>query len=139
MAFQYEKFPIFCYWCGLFNHDEKDCTLWTSSGGTLNTADQQYGAWFRAPVNILQQPQVSNSNTRPNPNPPRAPPCTPPPMPPLHAGEKATATPTSNPTSQPNLLDTSPPTNPTIVTPHTPDKFGSPDRCQSFQHAYHGY
>ncbi|KAK7845980.1 uncharacterized protein At4g02000-like [Quercus suber] len=23
VAFQYEKLPIFCYWCGVLNHDEK--------------------------------------------------------------------------------------------------------------------
>ena len=27
VAFQYEKLPIFCYWCEHLNHDEKDCTL----------------------------------------------------------------------------------------------------------------
>ena len=27
VAFQYEKLPIFCYWCGFLNQDKKDCLL----------------------------------------------------------------------------------------------------------------
>ena len=27
ISFQYERLPVFCYWCGLLNHDEKDCRL----------------------------------------------------------------------------------------------------------------
>lgn len=98
VAFQYEKLPIFCYWCDLLNHDEKDYTLWTSSGGTLHTADQQYGACLRAPINNLQQSQVSNSNFRPKPNLPQAPPRPPHPMPSSHASTVTTATPMTNPT-----------------------------------------
>ena len=48
VSFQYEHLPIFCYWCGLLNHDEKDCTLWIGSGGTLNKDDQQYRPWLCA-------------------------------------------------------------------------------------------
>ena len=48
VSFQYERMPIFCYWCGLLNHDEKDCKLWICSKGTLRKDEQQYGAWLRA-------------------------------------------------------------------------------------------
>ncbi|KAK7816417.1 hypothetical protein CFP56_008579 [Quercus suber] len=66
--------PIFCYWCDVLNHDEKDYALWTNSGGTLNTEDQQYGAWLRAPLYNLQQPQLASKTTMPKPSQPRAPP-----------------------------------------------------------------
>ena len=41
VSFQYERMPIFCYWCGLLNHDEWDCKLWVRSKGTLKKEDQQ--------------------------------------------------------------------------------------------------
>lgn len=31
VSFQYERLPIFCYWCGKLNHDEKDCGIWLRS------------------------------------------------------------------------------------------------------------
>ena len=54
VAFQYEKLPIFSYWCGVLNHDEKDCHLWTDGSATKRTEDQQYSAWLRAPTINLQ-------------------------------------------------------------------------------------
>ncbi|KAL0007875.1 hypothetical protein SO802_009377 [Lithocarpus litseifolius] len=86
--------PIFCYWCGLINHDEKDCKIWTESGCTLNKDEQQYGPWLRTSTTNLQQPQVVKtkstptsappSNHRPTPSPstkPTSPPTTTPPTP----------------------------------------------------------
>ncbi|KAK7855445.1 hypothetical protein CFP56_027770 [Quercus suber] len=35
ISFKYECMPNFCYWCGVTNHDEKDCRMWVSSQGTL--------------------------------------------------------------------------------------------------------
>ncbi|XP_050277735.1 uncharacterized protein At4g02000-like [Quercus robur] len=67
---QYEKMPIFCYWCGLLNHDEKDCKVWLDSNGTSNKDDQQYGPWLRANTTNIQQPQVVNSRTSYTPPPP---------------------------------------------------------------------
>ncbi|XP_050254831.1 uncharacterized protein LOC126700664 [Quercus robur] len=46
VAFQYEKLLIFCYWCSVLNHDEKDCHLWTDGSATVRTEDQQYSAWL---------------------------------------------------------------------------------------------
>lgn len=80
VSFQYKKLPVFCNWCGLLNRDEKDCKLWFDSGGTLNTEDQQYGSWLRAPTNNLHQPQVVTSMAKPNPSTPRGPPRPPRPM-----------------------------------------------------------
>ncbi|KAK7834205.1 hypothetical protein CFP56_024849 [Quercus suber] len=39
ISIQYENMPIFCYWCGLLNHDEKDYKAWLDSDGTLNKDD----------------------------------------------------------------------------------------------------
>ena len=64
---KYERLPIFCYWCGKLNHDEKDCGIWLRSRGTVQAHDQQYGAWLRAKPENLQRPQrvqVDNSNNR---------------------------------------------------------------------------
>ena len=35
ISFKYECMPNFCYWCGVMNHDEKDCRMWVSNQGTL--------------------------------------------------------------------------------------------------------
>lgn len=40
ISLQYERMPIFCYWCGFMNHDEGDCKLWSNSGETLNKDEQ---------------------------------------------------------------------------------------------------
>ena len=40
VSFQYERMPVFRYWCGLMNHDEKDCRLWMDSGKTLTKESQ---------------------------------------------------------------------------------------------------
>ena len=39
-SFQYEHMPIFCYWCGLLKHDERDCKRWVCSKGTLKKEGQ---------------------------------------------------------------------------------------------------
>lgn len=79
ISFQYERMPVFCYWCGLMNHDEKDCRLWTDSGETLTKESQQYGPWLRATtanpqqsqvvLTKTQQPTASPSTHRPTPSP----------------------------------------------------------------------
>ena len=35
ISFKYECMPNFCYWCGVMNHDEKDCRMWVNNQGTL--------------------------------------------------------------------------------------------------------
>ena len=37
--FKYERLPIFCYWCGKLNQDDKDCVLWINSKGSLRKED----------------------------------------------------------------------------------------------------
>ena len=44
VSFHYERLPIFCYWCGKLNHDERDWGVWIRSKGSLQQKDQQYGA-----------------------------------------------------------------------------------------------
>ena len=56
MSFKYEHLPNICYWCGCFDHGDKDCDIWIQSKGTLQVSSQQYGAWLCAP------PTVSNNN-----------------------------------------------------------------------------
>ena len=70
ISIQYEKMPIFCYWRGLLNHDEKDCKTWLDNDSTLNKDDQQYSLWLRANTTNIQQPQVVNSKTSHTPPPP---------------------------------------------------------------------
>ena len=46
VSFKYERLPIFCYWCGIIYHGDKDCKLWLKSRGTLSPHTQQYGPWL---------------------------------------------------------------------------------------------
>ena len=49
VSFKYERLPNICYWCGCFDHGDKDCDIWIQSKGTLQVSSQQFGAWLRAP------------------------------------------------------------------------------------------
>ena len=49
-TFMYERLPNICYWCGSISHDNKDCSLWLRSKGTLKLDDQQFSPWIRAPL-----------------------------------------------------------------------------------------
>ncbi|KAF3952002.1 hypothetical protein CMV_022403 [Castanea mollissima] len=71
ISFQYERMPIFCYWCGVLNHNERDCKLWSDSGETLNKEDQQYGPWLRATMTNVQPSQVVHTKTAKPSAPPR--------------------------------------------------------------------
>ena len=64
VSFRYERLPIFCYWCGKLNHDERDCGVWIFSKGSLQQKDQQYGAWLRASHDRLQRPQRVQVNKK---------------------------------------------------------------------------
>ena len=48
VLFKYERLLNICYWCGQLSHDDKDCTLWLQSNGTLAVEDRQIGPWIRA-------------------------------------------------------------------------------------------
>lgn len=48
VSFKYEWPPNICYWCGRVIHDDKDCSLWLTSKGSLKMEDQQFGHWIRA-------------------------------------------------------------------------------------------
>uniref|UniRef100_A0A7N2MBB4 Zinc knuckle CX2CX4HX4C domain-containing protein n=1 Tax=Quercus lobata TaxID=97700 RepID=A0A7N2MBB4_QUELO len=56
---QYERLPIFCYWCGKLNHDDRDCSLWIQSKESLGLEDRQFGLWLRANTDWLQRPLVA--------------------------------------------------------------------------------
>ena len=49
-AFMYERLQNICYWCGSVSHDDKDCSHWLRSKGTLTVEEQQFGPWIRAPL-----------------------------------------------------------------------------------------
>nr|XP_023915780.1 uncharacterized protein At4g02000-like [Quercus suber] len=115
VAFQYEKLSIFCYWCGLLNHDEKDCTLWFDSGETFCTEEQQYGAWLCAPINTLQQPKMATDKPTPQPKHPSGPPRPPCPTPsPTVAGTSTATKPTA-------------PVTPTVPIPAPPTSMTEPN------------
>ena len=48
ISFKYERLPNICYWCGCFDHDNKNCDLWIQSKGTLTEAQQQFSPNLRA-------------------------------------------------------------------------------------------
>ena len=48
VSFKYERLPNICYRCGQLSHDDKDCTLWLQSNGTLAVEQRQFGPWIRA-------------------------------------------------------------------------------------------
>lgn len=56
--FRYERLPIFCYWCGKVDHNERDCTQWLRSKESLRAEDKKFGAWLRASQDRLQRPQL---------------------------------------------------------------------------------
>ena len=66
ISFQYEHLPVFCYWCGLLNHDEKDCPMWLRSKGSLRKEEQQYGGWMRAMMERFYKSQPITKQGRAN-------------------------------------------------------------------------
>lgn len=56
--FKYERLPIFCYWCGMIDHDERDCLQQARSNVTPGAEEKQYGPWLRATPELLQKPQL---------------------------------------------------------------------------------
>ena len=58
VTFKYERMPIFCYWCGLIDHDEKDCMEGARSKETLGQREKQYGPWLRTSPDHCQKPQL---------------------------------------------------------------------------------
>lgn len=58
VEFCYERIPIFYYWCGLVDHDERDCMRWVSSKDTPRSEERQFGPWLRAELDRLQRPQI---------------------------------------------------------------------------------
>lgn len=38
--FKYERLPIFCYWCGMIDHDKRDCLQQARSNETLGAEEK---------------------------------------------------------------------------------------------------
>lgn len=53
--FRYERLPIFYYWCGIVDHDDKDYLLWIDSKESLEMEEQQFGPWLHADSKRLQR------------------------------------------------------------------------------------
>ena len=49
ISFSYELLPNICYWCGRFTHDDKECSIWLQSKGSIAVEDQWFGTWLQAP------------------------------------------------------------------------------------------
>ena len=58
VSFRYERLPIFCHWCGVLNHDSKECDLWLQSKGELRADTQEYGSWLRVDSTSLIRKKV---------------------------------------------------------------------------------
>ncbi|XP_075675045.1 uncharacterized protein LOC142644284 [Castanea sativa] len=56
--------PIFYYWCGKVDHDERDCLQWICSKETLRAEDKQFGAWLCAAPERIQRPQTVIASIR---------------------------------------------------------------------------
>ena len=48
VSFRYERLSNICYWCGCFDHGDRDCDIWIQSKGTPRIENQQIGSWIRA-------------------------------------------------------------------------------------------
>ena len=48
VSFKYERLPTICYWCGCFDHDDKDCKVWLNSEGILTPEQRQFSPSLRA-------------------------------------------------------------------------------------------
>ena len=48
VEFKYERLPIFCYLCGMIDHDERDCLQGFRSKETPRPEEKQFGPWLRA-------------------------------------------------------------------------------------------
>ena len=44
ISFKYEQFPNFCYRCGLFSHDLRDCGVTSDKDNQAEQTTLQYGA-----------------------------------------------------------------------------------------------
>uniref|UniRef100_A0A7N2LPN5 DUF4283 domain-containing protein n=1 Tax=Quercus lobata TaxID=97700 RepID=A0A7N2LPN5_QUELO len=118
VSFQYERMPVFCYWCGLMNHDEKDCKLWTDIDETLSKDTQQYGPWLKAAMINPQQPQVVHTKTTPSTAPPSTHRPTPSPtLRPSPLMDSAQNLPKNPPSSSPMDSAQNPPKNPPSSSP----------------------
>ena len=63
-GFLLRTIPIFCYWCGKLDHDDRDYPFWIDSKESLVIEDRQFGPWLLANMERLQRPQVVEVPTR---------------------------------------------------------------------------
>ena len=58
ISFRYERLPNICYWCGCFDHDDKDCKIWPNSEGSLSQEQRQFSPSLKAAPFSYSRKQV---------------------------------------------------------------------------------
>ena len=58
VSFKYERFSNICYWCGCFDHNDKDCDVWLNNEDTLTPEQRQFGPSLRVAPFFPSRKQV---------------------------------------------------------------------------------
>lgn len=57
--FRYKHLHIFYYWCGILEHNDRDCPLWIRNKESFGMEDRQFEPWLQADTKRLQRPYVA--------------------------------------------------------------------------------
>ncbi|XP_075661571.1 uncharacterized protein LOC142631309 [Castanea sativa] len=62
--FKYKRLPIYCYWCGILGHEERECNKAKRGCITVEEDDFQFGPWLRVVGTKSNQGKNSFNKTR---------------------------------------------------------------------------